>query len=211
MIARRRCWRSPRRLHARRFFAGQRHGDCCRSGPGEWLVGRSHECDNPPWVTELPVCTRPAFDVSMSSGRIDAEVQRRLKAGEPLYHVDTELINSLKPDLLITQEHCEVCAVTPADVKRAGSSPRFGCWRVFGLATCREFLTASSRSAALGPGRGCGESGRHIEKPHQRRPQRSQGPSCTESCRAGVDRSGVCDGQLGAGTRRGGQRPPRAG
>ena len=56
----------------------------------------------------------------MSSGRIDAEVRRRLKAGEPLYHVDTELINSLKPDLLITQEHCEVCAVTPADVKRAG-------------------------------------------------------------------------------------------
>ncbi len=89
-------------------------------GAGEWLVGRSHECDNPPWVTELPVCTRPAFDVSMSSGRIDAEVRRRLKAGEPLYHVDTELINSLKPDLLITQEHCEVCAVTPADVKRAG-------------------------------------------------------------------------------------------
>ena len=89
-------------------------------GAGEWLVGRSHECDNPPWVTELPECTRPAFDVSMSSGQIDAEVRRRLKAGEPLYHVDTERINSLKPDLLITQEHCQVCAVTPADVERAG-------------------------------------------------------------------------------------------
>ena len=92
----------------------------CGLGAGEWLVGRSHECDNPPWVARLPVCTRPAFDISMSSGQIDAEVRRRLKAGEPLYHVDTELINSLKPDLLITQEHCEVCAVTPADVKRAG-------------------------------------------------------------------------------------------
>ena len=56
----------------------------------------------------------------MSSRQIDEEVRRRLKAGEPLYHVDTELINSLEPDLLITQEHCEVCAVTPADVKRAG-------------------------------------------------------------------------------------------
>ena len=56
----------------------------------------------------------------MSSGQIDSEVRRRLKAGEPLYDVDTERINSLKPDLLITQEHCEVCAVTPADVKRAG-------------------------------------------------------------------------------------------
>ena len=56
----------------------------------------------------------------MSSGRIDAEVRRRLKAGEPLYHVDAELINSLEPDLVITQEHCNVCAVTPNDVKQAG-------------------------------------------------------------------------------------------
>src|SRR5262249_29909397 len=55
-----------------------------------------------------------------ASGRIDAEVRRRLKAGEPLYHIDTDLIDSLKPDLLVTQEHCEVCAVTPADVGRAG-------------------------------------------------------------------------------------------
>ena len=56
----------------------------------------------------------------MSSRQIDTEVRRRLKAGEPLYHVDTKLINSLEPDLLIAQEHCEVCAVTPADVERAG-------------------------------------------------------------------------------------------
>ena len=92
----------------------------CGLGAGEWLVGRSHECDNPPWVAGLPMCTRPAFDIAMSSGQIDAEVRRRLKAGEPLYHVDTERIDSLKPDLLITQEHCEVCAVTPTDVQRAG-------------------------------------------------------------------------------------------
>ena len=92
----------------------------CGLGAGEWLVGRSHECDNPPWVVKLPVCTRPTFDISMSSGQIDAEVRRRLKAALPLYHVDTDLINSLKPDLLITQEHCDVCAVTPADVERSG-------------------------------------------------------------------------------------------
>ncbi|MGO9471730.1 MAG: DUF5522 domain-containing protein [Isosphaeraceae bacterium] len=92
----------------------------CGIGAGGWLVGRSHECDSPPWVTDLPACTRPAFDISLSSRAIDAEVRRRLKAAEPLYHVDTELINSLKPDLVITQDHCEVCAVTPADVKRAG-------------------------------------------------------------------------------------------
>lgn len=92
----------------------------CALGAGNRLVGRSHECDNPPSVLALPACTRPAFDISMSSGQIDAEVRRRLKAGEPLYHIDTELIESLRPDLLVTQEHCEVCAVTPADVGRAG-------------------------------------------------------------------------------------------
>jgi iron complex transport system substrate-binding protein len=57
--------------------------------------------------------------VTVSSGQIDAEVRRRLKAGEPLYNIDTNLIRSLKPDLLITQAHCEVCAVTPGDVQRA--------------------------------------------------------------------------------------------
>ena len=92
----------------------------CGLGAGANLVGRSHECDNPEWVRELPVCTRPAFDVEVSSGEIDTEVRRRLKSGEPLYHVDTELIDRLEPDLLITQEHCEVCAVTPNDIARTG-------------------------------------------------------------------------------------------
>jgi iron complex transport system substrate-binding protein len=91
----------------------------CGLGAGDSLVGRSHECDNPDWVHRLPSCTSPAFDVTVTSGQIDAEVRRRLKAGEPLYNIDTNLIRSLKPDLLITQAHCEVCAVTPGDVQRA--------------------------------------------------------------------------------------------
>jgi iron complex transport system substrate-binding protein len=91
----------------------------CGLGARQWLVGRSHECDNPPEVTALPKCTAPAFDIEMSSGQIDAEVRRRLKAGEPLYHVNSELIDSLEPDLLITQAHCQVCAVTPGDIARA--------------------------------------------------------------------------------------------
>ena len=92
----------------------------CALGAGDALVGRSHECDNPEWVRKLPACTRPAFDVSMSSGKIDAEVRRRLKLHKPLYHVDADLIRELRPDLLITQAHCEVCAVTPDDVERVG-------------------------------------------------------------------------------------------
>ena len=74
-----------------------------------------------PGCSGLPACSSPAFDVSVSSGAIDAEVRRRLRAGEPLYHVNAELIHELRPDLLITQAHCEVCAVTPGDVERSGA------------------------------------------------------------------------------------------
>jgi iron complex transport system substrate-binding protein len=91
----------------------------CALGAGEMLVGRSHECDNPEWVRQLPACSEPAFDVSVSSGEIDREVRRRIHAGEPLYHVRGDLIRELHADLVITQSHCEVCAVTPGDVERS--------------------------------------------------------------------------------------------
>ena len=93
----------------------------CALGAGEMLVGRSHECDNPDWVRRLPACSSPAFDVSLSSAEIDAEVRRRLRSGEPFYHIHGELIRELRADLLITQSHCEVCAVTPADIERSGA------------------------------------------------------------------------------------------
>ena len=92
----------------------------CALGAGDSLVGRSHECDNPEWVRTLPPCSEPAFDVSVSSREIDAEVRRRVRAGEPLYRVHADRIRDLAPDLVIAQEHCEVCAVTPGDVARAG-------------------------------------------------------------------------------------------
>jgi iron complex transport system substrate-binding protein len=84
------------------------------------LVGRSHECDNPAWVRSLPQCSEPAFDITVSSRQIDAEVTRRIRSGEPLYRIHTDLVRELAPDLVITQAHCEVCAVTPADVERSG-------------------------------------------------------------------------------------------
>lgn len=92
----------------------------CALGAGDQLVGRSHECDNPAWVRTLPCCSQPAFDVNASSRAIDTEVSRRVRLGEPLYVIHTELVRSLKPDLLITQSHCNVCAITPGDVERGG-------------------------------------------------------------------------------------------
>jgi iron complex transport system substrate-binding protein len=93
----------------------------CALGAGEMLVGRSHECDNPAWVRQLPSCSAPAFDVSVSSLEIDTEVRRRIRSGEPLYHIDGDLIRDMRPDLLITQAHCEVCAVTPGDIERSSA------------------------------------------------------------------------------------------
>ena len=98
----------------------------CALGAGDWLVGRSHECDNPAWVRALPGLSEPAFDVTVSSKAIDAEVNRRIRSGEPLYRLDSQQIWSLKPDLVITQAHCEVCAVTPGDLARAGEQG--GCF-----------------------------------------------------------------------------------
>ena len=147
----------------------------------------------------------------MSSGQIDAEVRRRLKAGEPLYHVDTELINSLKPDLLITQEHCEVCAVTPADVKRAG------CVVAAQVLALRAGNVQGILDGIFSIGRALGreqDAANLVDAMKSRISavhERGQAPSCAEPCRAGVDRSGVRDGQLGPGARRGGQRPARAG
>jgi iron complex transport system substrate-binding protein len=123
----------------------------CALGAGEMLVGRSHECDNPSWVRRLPACSSPAFDVSVSSGEIDAEVRRRLRSGEPLYHVNAELIHELRPDLLITQAHCEVCAVTPGDVERSGAGARATRQLALSTGSLKEIFESILRiSKALG-------------------------------------------------------------
>jgi iron complex transport system substrate-binding protein len=88
----------------------------CALGLGERLVGRSHECDFPAWVERLPVVSRPTFDITGSSLEIDELVRSRLRAGQPHYEVDEALLLELAPDVLITQTHCEVCAVSPGDL-----------------------------------------------------------------------------------------------
>ena len=88
----------------------------CALGAGDMLVGRSHECDHPEWVKRLPAVSAPTFDITGSSLSIDQLVRAKLHAREPLYVVDDARIAELAPDVLLTQTHCEVCAVTPADV-----------------------------------------------------------------------------------------------
>ena len=88
----------------------------CALGLGDKLVGRSHECDHPAWVKRLPEVSHPTFDIGGSSRDIDERVRQRLRAGQPLYEVEEALLTELAPDVLITQTHCEVCAVSPADL-----------------------------------------------------------------------------------------------
>ncbi|HJZ90936.1 MAG TPA: cobalamin-binding protein [Gemmataceae bacterium] len=83
------------------------------------LVGRSHECDFPESVLRLPVCTRPKFDISGSSADIDRRVKDSLQTDSSVYAVDARLLGELRPDVIITQAQCEVCAVSFKDVEAA--------------------------------------------------------------------------------------------
>src|SRR5689334_5225114 len=101
----------------------------CALGLGDWLVGRSHECDYPPEIRGLPVCTKSNIDVSGSSAAIDRAVKDSLKNAVSLYQVDEALVRQLAPDVILTQAQCEVCAVSLADVEAtvcsmADSRPR---------------------------------------------------------------------------------------
>lgn len=91
----------------------------CALGLESHLVGRSHECDYPPSVTRLPVCTRPKFATNGSSLEIDQRVKTILQQALSVYQVDADLLGQLRPTHIITQTQCEVCAVSLKDVDQA--------------------------------------------------------------------------------------------
>src|SRR5438067_1362749 len=91
----------------------------CALGFEADLVGRSHECDFPPSVLRLPVCTAPKFDTHGSSAEIDRNVKRLLEDATSVYRVDADLLKELRPDVIVTQSQCEVCAVSLKDVEEA--------------------------------------------------------------------------------------------
>jgi iron complex transport system substrate-binding protein len=85
-------------------------------GAGPDVVAISHECDYPPAVTHLPRATRSLIDSSRPSQEIDDQVKRLMEAGDSLYEIDRDLIRELKPDLIVTQAQCDVCAIRYQDV-----------------------------------------------------------------------------------------------
>lgn len=88
-------------------------------GCEEWLVGRSHECDYPPSVRALPVCTSAKVDVEANGAEIDRQIKTLLRSAVSIYDLNTGTLERLRPDLVITQSQCEVCAVSLHDVEQA--------------------------------------------------------------------------------------------
>jgi iron complex transport system substrate-binding protein len=130
----------------------------CALGFEGQLVGRSHECDFPESVKRLPVCTEPKFDVEGSSSEIDQRVKGVLRDGLSVYRVHANLLRQLRPDVIVTQSHCEVCAVSQRDVEQAvcdwlGSRPQVVSLAPNGLADVWDSIRQVA--AALGaPERG---------------------------------------------------------
>src|SRR5579862_8245175 len=88
-------------------------------GLSRYQVGRSHECDFPPEILDLPICTSPAFPVDGSSAEIDRRVKERVANALSVYEVSREALDALQPTHVITQTQCRVCAVSLEDVERA--------------------------------------------------------------------------------------------
>ena len=103
----------------------------CALGFEHYLVGVSHCCDHPPPIRGKPRLTRPRFSLDgLSSGEIDAAVRQALREFGSVYEVDGERLAAVRPDLLLTQGVCEVCAVPTRDAEAAA----------LGLASCPEVL-----------------------------------------------------------------------
>ncbi|VTS06400.1 cobalamin-binding protein [Tuwongella immobilis] len=94
--------------------------DCLQLG--EQLVGVTHECDYPEWVGRLPKVTRTLIPHDASSQQIDALVRERLQTQKALYTLDLPTLEQLRPDWIVTQALCDVCAVAEAEVTAAACS-----------------------------------------------------------------------------------------
>ncbi len=126
-------------------------------GAGDSVVGVTHECDYPRAAATKPPVIRPRVDPAAPQAELDRQVRELVGRGESIYAVDADLLERLAPDLLVTQDLCQVCAASPEDLAASLArwpphtrprvvtfSPRTlaGVWR--GI---REIAEAAGRSA----------------------------------------------------------------
>ena len=91
---------------------------CCL-GLRDQLVGVSHECDYPAGVEQLPAVTKTMIPPELTSNEIDAHVRNHLSKETALYSLRMDTLEELKPDMIVTQALCEVCAVAETEVQQA--------------------------------------------------------------------------------------------
>ena len=139
----------------------------CSLGFADSLVGVSHECDYPAEVLELPKVTTSLIPEAASSREIDTLVREKLKTSKALYSLNQAVLEKLKPDLIITQALCDVCAVAEEEV-RAVVSKLPGTPQVINLAP---MTLAQVFESMLQVGRAVGkeEHANFVVKAHQKR------------------------------------------
>lgn len=86
------------------------------------IVGRSHECDYPPEILDRPACTRARINSSASSAEIHQDVDRLLQSALSIYQIETDILEKLQPTHIVTQDQCDVCAVSLGEVEKAVAS-----------------------------------------------------------------------------------------
>lgn len=102
-------------------------------GLADRLVGRSHECDHPPGIERLPACTAPAFASDGTARDIDRQVSARLENALSIYELHRDVLASLAPSHILTQDRCDVCAVTLAEVEAAAREWVGGATKIVSL------------------------------------------------------------------------------
>lgn len=83
------------------------------------ILGRSHECDYPAEILSRPVCTSARLNTDAPSGEIDSKVNYLLQSALSIYQLQTDLIEKLQPTHIVTQDQCDVCAVSFSEVEKA--------------------------------------------------------------------------------------------
>src|SRR5690242_14967313 len=105
----------------------------CALGLGDQLLGITHECDYPPEVRSKRVVVHSFLPIeTMTQAEIDAAVSERLRHGLSLYEVDEEAVREIAPDLILTQDLCQVCAPSGNEVSQLLKRLQIG------RASCRE-------------------------------------------------------------------------
>lgn len=88
-------------------------------GLGPSLVGVSHQCSRPPAVSQLPKVTHAVVDLPSSPGEIDQSVREYSQSQQPMYGVKLDLLRRLQPDVILTQDTCNVCSVSTVIIESA--------------------------------------------------------------------------------------------